>query len=982
MEAIRVSLEGPSPQTYSAPIILDTHKVLRARIKDGAVWSALMEATYYVEQDFTPLVITELMYNPPGVGSVSGDEFEFLELKNTGASTLDLSGLAFTGIDFVFPGGTLLDPGEFFVLARNATTFAERYPGVLVRGVYTNRLDNGGETLELVHVLRSRALSVTYGDAAPWPIAADGNGFSIVPNGPGDPANATNWRASAALFGSPGADDPPVAIPRILVNEVLTHSVGSQVDAIELHNPTLAPVNIGGWFISDETAVPKKFVIPPNTIIPEGGYLTFTEAQFNATPGLPPSFSFGADGEQVYLLSGDGTNLTGYSHGIEFGAAAAGVSFGRYVNSIGEEHFPAQTARTFDAPNAGPRVGPVVISEIMYHPEPGYDEFVEVQNITGASVPLFDPTRPANTWRLSGLDYALPAGLNIPANGFLLLVGMDPVAFRTKYAVPSEVQIVGPYPGVLQDSGERLALQRPDVPTANGIPLITVDEVRYNDRAPWPASADGHGPSLQRRDSLAYGNDPANWFASGLTPGTANVLNLAPIVTLLSPANGATFPAVATIVIEADAQDSDGTISKVEFFQGGTKLGEALAAPYRYTWSGVVAGTYGITAKARDNRQATSISEPAIVTVTTPPPGNGIGLRAEYYDTLVNFSALGGATPLVVRTDPQVGFDWGSGAPHASMGADTFSVRWTGQVQPRMSGNYGFYTYSDDGVRLWVNNQLIINNWTDHGPTENAGTIALVAGQLYDIRLEFYENGGGAVATLSWSADGLVKELIPASQLYPAGAPRIATQPTSQSAPAGSTVTFAALASGTAPMTYQWFNGTTLLSGQTGSTLTLSNVQQPNAGNYTVVATNGSGSATSNPAVLTVTNSDSDGDGIPDTWESANGLNPNNSADADLDSDGDGRSNREEYLAGSNPQNPQNVFKATMVTDAAQNRYVRFTAMDGKSYTVQYRTSLTTGTWMKLGDVAAGTTRILDLPDPAATSTPMRIYRVVTPQQP
>ena len=74
--------------------------------------------------------------------------------------------------------------------------------------------------------------------------------------------------------------------------------------------------------------------------------------------------------------------------------------------------------------------------------------------------------------------------------------------------------MLGPISGVLQDSGERLELQRPDVPDTNGTPYITVDEVRYNDKAPWPAAADGSGPSLQRRSSAAYGNDPANWEAA------------------------------------------------------------------------------------------------------------------------------------------------------------------------------------------------------------------------------------------------------------------------------------------------------------------------------------------------------------------------------------------------------------------------------------------------------------------------------------
>src|SRR5204862_4677537 len=162
-----------------------------------------------------------------------------------------------------------------------------------------------------------------------------------------------------------------------------------------------------------------------------------------------------------------------------------------------------------------------------------------------------------NTWKLSGLSYSFSNTVSVPANGYLLVVPIDPVAFRAKYSVPAPVQIVGPYSGVLQDSGERLRLERPDSPDTNGVPYIVVDEVRYNDKLPWPIGADGDGPSLQRRAPTDYGNEPTNWFASGITPGAANVLNTAPACVLTSPTNGAVFAVPANVILTADASDTD-----------------------------------------------------------------------------------------------------------------------------------------------------------------------------------------------------------------------------------------------------------------------------------------------------------------------------------------------------------------------------------------------------------------------------------------
>ena len=164
-------------------------------------------------------------------------------------------------------------------------------------------------------------------------------------------------------------------------------------------------------------------------------------------------------------------------------------------------------------------------------------------------------------------------------------------------------------------------------------------------------------------------------------------------------------------------------------------------------------------------------------TNVAPGTGTGTGLAAAYYDNN-NFTTL-----KINRTDPTVNFQWWNGSPDASIGGDTFSARWTGQVQPLYSQTYTFYTNSDDGTRLWVNGQLVIDSWASHPPLEASGTISLTAGQKYDIKLEYHEDGGDATLQLSWSSASQPKQIIPQCQLYPAAAAAPTSVPTQVSIP-------------------------------------------------------------------------------------------------------------------------------------------------------------------------------------------------------
>ena len=192
-----------------------------------------------------------------------------------------------------------------------------------------------------------------------------------------------------------------------------------------------------------------------------------------------------------------------------------------------------------------------------------------------------------------------------------------------------------------------------------------------------------------------------------------------------------------------------------------------------------------------DGRAAShDISTPATATTYTATfrvatgGGTGNGLSGTYFDN----STLTG--PSVSRIDPTVDFIWGAAAPAPGIGAETFSVRWTGQIQPQFSETYRFYTVSNDGVRLWVNGQRVVNNWTNHGTTENSGTIALTAGQRYAITMEFYEDTGNATARLLWSSPSTPKAVVPSARLFPEAPPapteiRVNFQLASAAVPAG-----------------------------------------------------------------------------------------------------------------------------------------------------------------------------------------------------
>jgi hypothetical protein len=494
------------------------------------------------------LRITELMYHSP-----DGLPHEYIELQNISSNSVNVEGVRLSGgVDFVFPNVTIL-PNERVVVAEDAVAFLRHYgQGANLVGQYSGQLADAGEELALLlpEPYETAILRFDYSDD--WYSTTDGQGFSLEivdPKARFDRwGQQESWRASASAGGTPGyAPGQSPFAPSMVINEVLTHTDPPQVDSIELHNRSTLLVGAGSWYLTDSESLAAKFTIPVGTFVAPGGYVVFDETDFNSSPGTnPDDFALSSyRGEQLWLWATHSNgDLARIVDTVEFGAAANGESFGRFPNAQGPLY--PMTSVTLGSGNSSPRVGPVVISEINYHPadptaaalaiDPNIRdddlEFIEIYNPTAAGITL-------TNWRMrGGIDYDFPAGTTLPAGQSLLVASFAPSdpnnrnrlsAFRTNYAINDQVRILGPYTGKLDNGSNQVQLQRPDEPPLEEptfIPRLLEDEVIYDDDGAWPTSADGQGNSLTRLLPARFGNEASSWNATAPTPGRVLGSNL------------------------------------------------------------------------------------------------------------------------------------------------------------------------------------------------------------------------------------------------------------------------------------------------------------------------------------------------------------------------------------------------------------------------------------------------------------------------
>jgi hypothetical protein len=514
------------------------------------------------------LKINEWMASP-----TSGNDW--LELYNPSKLPVALDGLYLTD-DSVNPTNTRL-PSLSFVAAGDFLKLVADQNLASGADHLGFKLSAGGESVALY-----AANSVTLIDSIHFGPQTSGVSQGRLPDG----ADTLAFFPETASPGEPNH----VPLRSVVISEVLAHTDPPLEDAIELQNISPSPVDLSGWWLSDSLRHPRKYQIPASTILGPGQFAVFYENQVNRDSNSPSSFALSsAHGDELVLSAADTAgNLNGSRTKVDFGATERGISIGRFPTSQGHD-FTALARRTFGIEdpvsveqfrlglgqsNSTAKVGPVVISEIMFHPpnlgtnDNTRDEFVELFNPGDQPVPLFEPDAPANTWQLrGGVDFQFPPAVTIPARGALVVVGFDPssnLVARTEFqAVYGAVAaLYGPFRSKLGNADDAVRLYRPDAPEAapgpeaGFVPYIQVDAVEYSALPPWPNGASGTGASIARLDHRAYGNEPLNWKAMPPSPGRVDEVSRGWQLAITRRESGtivlsATGPVLGTLALQA-----------------------------------------------------------------------------------------------------------------------------------------------------------------------------------------------------------------------------------------------------------------------------------------------------------------------------------------------------------------------------------------------------------------------------------------------
>lgn len=309
---------------YTAPITINSSVMyIKARVmrkNDGVgtdatalEWSPMCPKRFFQSQSLNDLVINEIHYNPDSLCSHGlSDELDYIELTNVGNTTLNLTDSYFSkGIAYTFPYGTVLSPGEFWVIAENLDSFALHH-GFAPDGQYLGALSNGGETLVMNDPFGNQLDSVAYDDNTPWDPYPDDGGASLELLYPIlDNSNPLNWfRANRNCDGTPGTTNSrhcQSTHERIVINEINYNSQASTDpgDWVELYNPMPYTLDLSAWQFFDEN---NEFIFPAGVSLAPGEYLVLVEDSTIFSAIFPNVHNY--LGNFGFNLSGGGERIT------------------------------------------------------------------------------------------------------------------------------------------------------------------------------------------------------------------------------------------------------------------------------------------------------------------------------------------------------------------------------------------------------------------------------------------------------------------------------------------------------------------------------------------------------------------------------------------------------------------------------------------------------------------------------------------------
>lgn len=816
------------------------------------------------------------------------DGADWFEIVNTGSQPASLAGLKLgNGTDV-----TLL-PALSFIAAGGFQRF------VADRGSGANhvafKLSSAGESLVLSEAGGAVIDTVVFGPQE------TGVSEGRLPDGTG----------AVVRFPGNATPDEPNAFG---INDILISRIHPD---LELHNRSAVPVVVEGWVLSDDLGAMAPYVIPPGFgAVPPGGTRVVPAA----------SLPFGLDrlrGGDVFL-SHDGLFRSRRVYG-----PWDGTPWGIVFRTAGDVFVRVQPFP--ETPANLPVVGPVVVSEINYHPPdlPGDDsayEFVEWLNTSAETVDVSE-------WRLAGdADLVVPAGTVLAPGARLVLAAVSPAEHAARYDVAPGTLVLGPWTGGLSNAGGRVRLVRLLPPVTEIGPdfgfraEVILEDIGYADAVPWPEAADGAGPSLVRAALDGFGADAEHWTAGDASPGAAPSPNQPPTVAIVSPATGLTSPAGVPVHLSVSASDPDGSVKRVVLEADGLEVDADETAPYTFSWTSLELGPHTLRVIALDGRLATAVAEVSL-TLTNDPP-----LAALLSPAAGAHLAEGDPVALVAAAvDPEALLDrvefFADGVLLGTVSSAPWWLTWT-------AGPAGHRTLS---VRAIDVTGLARSSQPVQVFVTGGGAVAPVIACRVPPGTVGNQSYGGSLGhdfevlspiivsrlgVFDSGANGLSNSLT--AQIWRSDpSPRLlATLSFSTAAPgelaAGTSSRFKPLA---VPLVLGPGSYTTVAYGysasepngnaggsapawttSTGGGLIrfFGNSRYGNANQWPATADSGPSDRYAGPT-FEFMNADGDGDFMPLDWETTHGFDPANPADGPADADGDGASNQDEYAAGTDP---------------------------------------------------------------------------------